>query len=142
MTIIAKRKKYIGAIFLVAMLISLFMIFVGFVQRLFILSIIFIIMTLVFLYLSMDYAYTPVEVLKYDERNKTLVFKNGTLKITQIEEVNTKKFNDFEGFHFNVGNLYIKTNENKIHRFKYINHVGKTRAILIYLKHNGVLPQE
>jgi hypothetical protein len=142
MTIIAKRKKYIGAIFISSMLIALFMIFVGFVQRLFWVSIIFIIVLLTTLYLSMDYAYTPIEILKYDEKNKTLVFKNGTIKIDDIEEVNAKRMSDFRGLHFNVGNLYIKTYSDKIHRFKYISNVGSARGVIIYLKHNGRLPQD
>ena len=142
MTIIAKRRKYIGVVFTLSILICLFMVFVGFVQRLFWISIVFIILSLVSLYLSMDYAYTPVDIIKYDERNKTLVHKNGSIKIDDIKEITAKKFSDFRGLHFNVGNLYIKTNNDNIFRFKYISHVGNTRGVIIYLKHNGYLPQE
>ena len=142
MTIIAKRRKYIGSIFIIGILIALSMVFIGFVQRLFWFSIVFIILSLVCLYLSMDYAYTPVEILKYDERTKSIVYKNGSIKVTDIEEVKAKKFNDFRGLHFNVGNLYIKTINNTIHRFKYISHVGNAKGIIIHLKNNGYLPKE
>lgn len=142
MDVIAKRRKHIGVLFIVLMLVSLFMIFVGFVQRMFWLSIIFVIITLVNLYLSMDYAYTPFEILKYDEKNKALVHKNGTIKIDEIDEITVKRFSDFKGFHFNVGNLYIKTNNKTIYRFKYISSVGSVRGVIIYLKHNSRLPQD
>jgi hypothetical protein len=142
MTIIAKRRKYIGAIFVVGMLIALFMVFVGFVQRLFWISIVFIFVLLITLYLSMDYAYTPVEVLKYDDRQHALVFKNGTIKIDEIKQIDAKRSSDFRGLHFRFGNLYIKTNKDETYRFKYISNVGKTRGVIIYLKHNGRLPQD
>ena len=142
MTIIAKRRKYIGSIFIVGIIIALSMVFIGFVQRLFWFSLLFIVLLLVCLYLSMDYAYTPQDILKYDERTKSIVFKNGSFKVADIEEIKARKFSDFKGLHFNVGNLYIKTNNGTIHRFKYISHVGNAKGAIIHLKNNGYLPKD
>lgn len=140
MIVVAKKKKYIGIVFVVSMIISLFMIFVCFVNRIFWLSVIFIILLLMSLYLSMDYSYTPNDIIKYNSKTKTIVFKNGSLKISEIKEI-TKRTKDIKGFHFNFGNLYIDSNNTK-YRFKYISNVGKVRGDLIYLKHNNELPKE
>jgi hypothetical protein len=141
MIVVARKKKYIGIAFTIGMLISLFMIFVCFVNRIFILLIIFIIILLMSLYLSMDYSYTPNEIIKYDERTKSIVFKNGSIKIDEMDEINAKRTKDIRGFHFHFGNLYIESNNVK-YRFKYISNVGKVRGDLIYLKHNNELPKE
>jgi hypothetical protein len=140
MITIAKKRKYIGIIFTISMLISLFMIFVCFVERLIWLSIVFIIILLITLYLSMDYAYTPDNIVSYDEKNNCLVFKNGSIKINEIKEITAKRSSDFKGLHFNFGNLYIESTASQ-YRFKYVANVGKVRGDIIYLKHNGRLPE-
>lgn len=140
MIVIANKRKYIGLIFTISMLISLFMIFVCFVERLIWLSIVFIIILLIALYLSMDYAYTPDNIISYDEKNNSLVFKNGSIKISEMKEITAKRSSDFRGLHFNFGNLYIESSTSQ-YRFKYVSRVGKVRGDLIYLKHNGRLPE-
>ena len=139
--VIIKKKRFLGYIYVVLMLMSLFMIFMCLVQRLLGLSIFFIVFLLITLYLAMDYAYTPNNLIYYNEKDKTLVYKNGKIKIEDINEISCKRSKDFKGLHFNFGNLYISSNSGKV-RFKYVSHVKTSRAKLIYLKHNGRLMEE